>query len=149
MLDTIDIVEEGWENAISNLNALPLNVGVQVMGHGLFEAANVVASEAYERAPEDTGRLKRSIKARIISSVLEVAGGTKKVRNSAAQVRAGGRRAPHAVIVEFGRIKYNRTDRQPFLEPAFLATRSEQFERAAKVFREKFAQLNPNKRGGA
>ena len=107
-------------------------------GEGLRAASFVVVRKARDLVPRDTGRLKRSLRSRRISPRIATLKGFRKIRGAGAQAYVGGRKAPHAVLVEYG--TGDRSDAQPFMGPAAESTQQQQFAEAVtglkKAYRE-------------
>ena len=134
----------GIEETIKAIEALPGLVGTQVYGDGMLAAAKVVRDQAKGRVPVKTGALQKSIRARKRSSRVAVSGGYRKTAGSAAQVVAGGAKANHAFIVEFGRAPgkgYPGEPPKPYLEPALHATKNEQLNAAGEAMKRSFAKI--------
>ena len=97
-----------------------------------------------------TGNLQRTIRARRVSQRVDTARGRKSVPGAAAQVLAGqsgrttrGRTRTaviYAVVVEYGLIR-NRSIAQPYLEPAFIGTRTRQLAALVKAMRKSYPKI--------
>ena len=120
-----------------NLKRLPLTLERRVAKSAVRAGAAVIAKEAKQRAPVDTGVLKRSIK---------VVARSRRFGDAVASVvtRAGKRwqsknmDAWYAGLVEFGTRQRPAT---PFLRPAVDATQKQAVRAMAKKARERIAKL--------
>lgn len=98
---------KGLQKLISTLNQIPKELEGEVEGV-LEVVAQTIESDAKQKAPIDTGKLRQSIKAQKVNSK------TYEIRANATGL------APYAPFVEFG-TRFMRA--QPFLFPAFFAGR--------------------------
>lgn len=129
----VRIREEGLREILARLRVFDDVIRARVQGAGLFAAARVVAQNARDRAPEDTGALRRSIRAVRQSGFIN----GRKIRGMEALVVAGGDEAPYAPLVELGTVN---TPAQPYLEPALRATSRRQLSAASRAMRRSFTQ---------
>jgi HK97 gp10 family phage protein len=101
----------GGPNAIRNIAGLEKKIRTKILKQAIRAGAKVMAKEVKANAPEDTGRLKRSIKLR--------AGKRKKGVISINVVVSGGHDTPFVTSVEYGN---EHTVAHPFIRPAFNST---------------------------
>ncbi len=134
----MDIDIEGVDELNRALRALPELLAVRVQGDGLIAAARVVRDEAKTLVPVKTGSLRDSIRASRRAQTVDTFRGRKRVPGGAAQVRAGGKGARHAWLVEFGTVK---TAAHPYLEPALNGNRSRLLRVAAAEMSKAFVKL--------
>ena len=65
----IEVTDDGFADVLANLEAVTPALAADVIGRGLRAAATVVAREARNLVPVDSGALRGSIKARYASSL--------------------------------------------------------------------------------
>lgn len=119
---------EGLRDFQAALRAADRNLPKE-LGAANKEIAEIVAREARRRAPEKTGRLKKSIRGL-------------KVQRSAV-VRMGGARVPYAPIQEFGWPARGIAS-QAFLYPAIASTRAEVIEAYGEMIDKLMRRAFPN-----
>lgn len=109
---------EGLNELIADLGKVPLDVRNKMVRSGIRKAMKPIEQETIRRAPVgDTGSLSDSIKLSSSSRGGEVR----------AKVKADGKQAPHAHLVEFGHHIRGKKDgpshgfvkAHPFIRPAF------------------------------
>ena len=129
----VSVDTDGLTEVLDRMRELDEVLQLQIQGDGLLEAARVVATAARANAPVRTGALQSTIRAvRQTGFVNE-----QRHKDIEAQVRAGGREAPYAVLVELGTV---HTAAQPFLEPAAISTGSAQLSAASEAMRRSFTR---------
>ncbi len=149
----MDVDFTGFEDTIKAIEALPGLLGQAVYGAGMLAAAQVVAAQAKTTSAfaDKTGRLRGSIKARPRASRVYTSAGRRKIPGSAAQVFAGGPGAMQAFLIEHGRQPgpgYPAAERRPFLEPALIGTRAQQFSAAVRAMKRQLGTVNEQIRSG-
>ena len=85
----IDIMDDGFDEVLSNLEAVTPALAAFVVGRGLRAAAKVVATEARKIVAIDSGALTRSIVARYATVYVSFGRGRKRVPKAGAVVLAG------------------------------------------------------------
>lgn len=154
MADETTIV--GGRQLAEMLRTLPVKIEKNIMRSALRAGANEIRKEARERVPVDSGQLYRSIK---------VSTGSKRGRITA-KLKAGGRLAPHAHLVEYGTRPHKIVARngsgltvggsvvrevdhpgarpQPFMRPALDAKSGEAIAAVAAKVRERLTAQGIN-----
>lgn len=85
----------GGKELIEALRTFPEKIQRKVMQQALLDGARIIAEEAKQNVPVDSGDLKNSIKA--------LRGGNKNKKGQImARVRAGNKKAYYAHMIEFG-----------------------------------------------
>lgn len=113
---------ESLQSIQKRLSALTFEAQRIAYTDGFFEAAKVVEQVARSTTAfdDDSGLLRRNIKARKRKSRVR----TKTSPQLYAVVSAGGRRAPHGVIIQTGRKSPRPSRPRPFLYPALEESES-------------------------
>lgn len=105
---------DGLEEAIRKVQSIVSAVEAKDVEKVLLEGAKIVQGEAKRRAPYRTGKLRRSIKAKI--------GKRRSKMVAGAFAAVDFKVAPHAYLVEYGT---SRMRARPYFRPAWEATKDE------------------------
>lgn len=138
------------------LSSLPAKLGKNIMRSALRAGAAVIRDEAKANVPVDQGLLKKSVRVSTSGK-----GGSLK-----ATVKAGGRKAPHAHLVEYGTrahkiepknaealsisgtpfrsVEHPGARPQPFMRPALDATAPQAIEAIAAQIRKRLTAAGIN-----
>lgn len=135
----------GLEQSINNVARFGDKAIAQVYGKGTLAAARVVVPPAKARVRVKTGRLKRSIRAKLRKALVTTSAGPRRIPKAGARVYAGAKGARQGYIIETGRRpnppKTSRAPAYPYLVPALRLTLSQQFPAAIRAMRLAYADL--------
>ena len=106
------------------------------------------AARQTTRFVDRSGKLRKSIRVSRKQAEMADVRGTIKVPGGRAELLAGGSRAPHAHLVEFGHGGPHPAPRHPFIEPAVLATQEQQLRAAAEQMRKSLQKFQSERASG-
>jgi len=126
-------MEQSFRDIKKKLKKLPLKAKEKLLTGAVRAGANTVRDEARQKAPVDTGLLKRSIQTvKGKPSLYEVKFFV--VTKSKIKLKGIQKSAFYAHMIEFGTIKMAA---QPFMRPAFENSDKESIEAAHKYIHKK------------
>lgn len=127
---------EGLRELEIRLKQLPQRVAAKALYSALMAGAEVIRKDAVNRAPEDTGKLKRNIVKRREKTLPGLSA------NVVVGVRKKGKRnnPQNAFYWRFFEFGTSRRPARPFLRPAFEAQKEEAVARIAGKLRQRIEQ---------